>query len=65
MATEDIDAVPKGITADELGDLVKVALKLNLAGDWLNPWFASFTHVLPSDFEIDCDLFIRDLSLRF
>lgn len=52
LATEDIDAVPRGITADELGDLVKkVALKLNLPGDWLNPWFSSFTHVLPSDFE--------------
>jgi len=52
LATADLDAFPKGIMADELGLLVKqVALELNLPGDWLNPYFASFTHVLPHDFE--------------
>lgn len=52
LATSDIDAVPKGMTADELGEIVKkVAAELSLPGDWLNPWYASFTHVLPADFE--------------
>lgn len=52
LATSDIDAFPKGLTSDELGGLVKqVALKLSIPGDWLNPWFSSFTHVLPADYE--------------
>lgn len=52
LATADIDAVPKGIGTDELGDYVKqVAMELAIPGDWLNPYFSSFTHVLPQDFE--------------
>lgn len=52
LATSDIDAVPKGMSAEELGDYVKtVAIKLKIAGDWLNPYFSTFTHVLPMDFE--------------
>lgn len=51
LATSDIDAIPKGMTTEEVGDLVKeVSIELQLPGDWLNPWFASFTHVLPQDF---------------
>lgn len=53
LATSDIDALPKGISTDELSALIKqVALELGLSGDWLNPYFATFTHVLPLDFEV-------------
>ncbi len=52
LATYDIDALPKGISIDELNIFVlQVARELNLPNDWLNPYFASFTHVLPLDFE--------------
>lgn len=51
LATADIDAIPKGISIDDLGEKVKqVALKLDIPADWLNPYFSSFTHVLPDDF---------------
>lgn len=51
LATADIDAIPKGMGADELGDYVKaVAKELNISGDWLNPYYSTFTHVLPADF---------------
>jgi hypothetical protein len=52
LATSDIDAVPRGLSPEILNELVKeVALEMDLAPDWLNPWFSSFTHVLPPDFE--------------
>jgi hypothetical protein len=52
LATTDIDAVPKGMTDIEVGELVKVvAIELGIPGDWLNPWYSSFTHVLPMDYE--------------
>lgn len=51
LTTTDIDAIPQGMSLDEVGTLVKeVALELSIPGDWLNPWFSSFTHVLPDDF---------------
>lgn len=51
LATADVDAVPKGMSFDELSPFVaEVARKLHLPGDWLNPWFGSFTHVLPLDY---------------
>ena len=51
LATTDIDAISKGIEAEELDLLVKiVAKKMNLPGDWLNPYFSSFSLCLPSDF---------------
>ena len=52
LATADIDAVPgAGTTPEELDPLVKaVAQELSLAPDWLNPYYATFTHVLPSDY---------------
>ena len=51
LSTTDIDAIAKGISFDELDPLVKlVAKELDLAPDWLNPWFSSFSHTLPSDF---------------
>jgi hypothetical protein len=51
LVTTDIDAVPRGLSSDELAPLIeKVAASLGLPTDWLNPWYSSFTYVLPSDF---------------
>jgi hypothetical protein len=52
LATTDIDAVPAaGVTVDELDPLIKeVARELSLPLDWLNPFFSTFTHVLPTDY---------------
>jgi len=52
LGTSDIDAIPKGYSTDELKPFIeKVALELELPNDWLNPWFATFTYILPLDFE--------------
>ena len=51
LATSDIDAVPKGLTREELAPLIeKVAAELGLPNDWLNPWYQTFTYVLPADY---------------
>ncbi len=51
LATTDIDAVPKGISFEDLKPLVEqIAREQGLPVDWLNPWFSGFTHVLPADF---------------
>lgn len=51
LTTTDIDAIPQGMSLEDVNVLVKeVALELSIPGDWLNPWFSSFTHVLPDDF---------------
>src|SRR5690606_12289492 len=51
LSTSDIDAVPKGMEISELDALVKKVAKENgLPPDWLNPYFSSFTHTLPSDY---------------
>jgi hypothetical protein len=52
LATADIDALPaSGATVSELDPLVKeVAAELGLPSDWLNPYFGTFTHVLPADY---------------
>lgn len=51
LATTDVDAIPKGMEIHELDTYVKiVALELNLPGDWLNPYFSTFSHTLPSDY---------------
>jgi hypothetical protein len=53
LATSDIDAVPKGLSVEELQPMIEaVAREQGLPLDWLNPWFSSFTHVLPHDFEL-------------
>lgn len=51
LATTDIDAIPKGATIEGLDALVKkIALELELPGDWLNPYFSTFLHTLPPDY---------------
>jgi len=51
LATADIDAVPRGLSSDELAPFIeKVARELKLPLDWLNPWYSNFTYVLPPDF---------------
>lgn len=51
LSTTDIDAIPRGLSIEELKPHVeKVAKKLNYPVDWLNPWFSTFTHVLPPDY---------------
>lgn len=52
LSTTDIDAVPTGgMSIEELDPLIKtVAKELGLAPDWLNPFYSSFAHVLPSDY---------------
>lgn len=51
LSTTDIDAVPKGLSNDELTPFIEqVARDLGLPTDWLNPWYSNFTYVLPTDF---------------
>lgn len=51
LATSDIDAIPKGLETFELDILVKaIALEFDLPGDWLNPYFSTFSHTLPADY---------------
>ena len=51
LGTTDIDAVPRGMTVPELDPFVKrVAETLGLPHDWLNPYFGTFAHTLPSDY---------------
>lgn len=51
LATTDVDAVPHGWEIHELDHFIKtIAKELHLPGDWLNPHFSTFLHVLPKDF---------------
>jgi hypothetical protein len=51
VRTTDADAYPQGPAPASLDSLVKkVARQLSLPGDWLNPHFATFAHVLPPDY---------------
>ncbi len=51
LATADIDAISKGIEIKELDLIVKkIAAKLDLPSDWLNPYFSTFAHTLPKDY---------------
>lgn len=51
LATSDIDAVPRGIDLAVLDIHIKaVARDLNIPSDWLNPYFSTFAHTLPSDY---------------
>ncbi len=52
LVTQDVDAIPgAGITVDELDPYVRrVAREIGLPPDWLNPYYSTFAHVLPSDY---------------
>ena len=51
LATTDADAFPvRGTLSDLEPHALAVAKELDLEPDWLNPWFTTFTHVLPSDY---------------
>src|SRR3989338_4241836 len=53
LATMDIDGLPykTGIALANLDSLIKkIAKKLNLPNDWLNPYFSTFTYSLPKDY---------------
>jgi hypothetical protein len=51
LATTDVDAIPQQLSFDQLDGWVKeIARELHLPGDWLNPYFSTFTFVLPKDY---------------
>lgn len=51
VATSDADVFPTRGSLNELDPHAKaVAKELDLEPDWLNPWFTTFTHVLPGDY---------------
>ena len=51
VSTTDADVFPVRGTLNDLAPHAStVAKELDLEPDWLNPWFTTFTHVLPSDY---------------
>lgn len=53
IGTTDIDALPKGADVNDLDPLVKkIADEQQLPKDWLNPYFSTFVHTLPSDYGV-------------
>ncbi len=51
VATTDADVFPvRGTLNDLAPHTLAVAKELDLEPDWLNPWFTTFTHVLPPDY---------------
>jgi hypothetical protein len=51
VRTTDVDAYPKPGSPDDFDRYVKeVARREKLAGDWINPYFSTFAHVLPKDY---------------
>ena len=51
VRTTDVDAYPTGATLEAIDPAIKeVARRLGLPGDWINPHFATFAHVLPADY---------------
>ena len=51
LVTTDIDAIPKGMDLSRLDAHIKeVARRLDLSPDWLNAYYATFTHTLPPDY---------------
>lgn len=52
LATNDLDTVPRGVDLSVLESLIhKVAQELGLPNDWMNPYFSTFTHTLPPDYQ--------------
>ena len=53
LATTDVDAIPLQASFDEIDPHIKaIAREMGLPGDWLNPYFSSFTHLLPRDYQV-------------
>lgn len=51
VRTTDVDAYPKGMSVEELDPFIKrVGRERGLSGDWINPHYATFAHVLPADY---------------
>lgn len=51
LATSDIDAIPRGMDIATLDPFVKqIAGEQGLPPDWMNPYFSTFAHTLPSDY---------------
>jgi hypothetical protein len=51
LSTTVLDAIPKSLAPDEIDVFVKqIAKEQGLPPDWLNPYFSTFTHTLPSDY---------------
>jgi len=51
LGTTDIDAIPKGMDTGQLDPFVKqIAAEQALPTDWLNPYFSTFAHTLPTDY---------------
>jgi hypothetical protein len=51
LSTHDIDAVPKNMDIEYIDRLVKeIAKEQGLPGDWLNPYYSTFTYCLPKDY---------------
>jgi len=51
VSTTDADVFPvRGSLSDLAPHALAVARELGLEPDWLNPWFTTFTHVLPGDY---------------
>ncbi len=51
VRTTDVDAYPaRGRLEDIAPKLRAVARELGLAGDWVNPHYETFAHVLPADY---------------
>lgn len=51
LSTTDIDAIPMNSSIEELDPLIKqISVELSLPGDWLNPYFSTFSYVLPQDY---------------
>jgi hypothetical protein len=66
LATTDIDGIPgAGMSAEDLDPIVKkVAEELNLPKDWLNPYYVTFTHVLPQDYSTRLHLVFEFKNLK-
>lgn len=51
VRTRDVDAYTATGHLDDLGPVLReVAQEVGFASDWLNPYFETFTHVLPPDY---------------
>lgn len=52
LATSDLDAIPRRIEISKIDPLIKqIAKEQSLPPDWLNPYFSTFTHTLPENYQ--------------